>query len=125
MPINPTLPVPPSVNHYWKPRRGGGLYVGEEGQAFKAEVGRLCRAQGLTSPLTGHVVVHLRVFRPKNSGDLDNYLKALFDAIKGYVYVDDKQVYECHAYKDLDRLRPRVELVIDELAGQPKRRRLF
>lgn len=125
MSISLTLPVPPSVNGYWKHKRNGQTYISEEGQAYKKEVKARCIAQGLTSPLTGRVVVHVKVFRPRDQGDLDNYFKALFDAIKGYVYVDDRQVYEFHAYKDLDRDKPRVELVIDELGGQPKTRPLF
>lgn len=119
--ISLILPIPPSVNHYWQPRRGGGKYVGEAGQIFKKEVWKRCQAAGLTSPLTGRVSVTVRIYRPENRGDLDNFMKALLDAIKGYVYVDDRQVYELHAFKDLDRLKPRVELTVNELAGQPRR----
>lgn len=116
--IRLTLSVPPSVNHYWKNRRGGGRYVGEAGQAYHKAVGEVCRTHGL-SPFTGRVVMTVTVYRKENRGDLDNYCKALLDALAGHAYVNDKQVYELHLYKALDRKNPRVELTIDELPELP------
>ncbi len=119
-----TLPIPPSVNHYWKRRNGGGMYISAAGMAFKEACGRECTSNGLT-PLSGRVALTVTVYRAKDQGDLDNYLKALLDGIKGYAYHDDRQVYAIYAYKDLDRNNPRVELTVEEIPGQPKRRTLF
>jgi crossover junction endodeoxyribonuclease RusA len=115
MPTHITLPIPPSVNHYWKTRKGGkGRYISAEGQAFKETVGLRCAETGL-EPMEGRVKLTIAVYRPADRGDLDNYLKALLDGIKGYAYLDDKQVYVIHARKDMDRENPRVELTIEGL----------
>lgn len=50
-------------------------------------------------PLDGPVVLTCRWYRSRRSGDLDNRLKVLIDALRGYAYVDDKQIIEIHAYR--------------------------
>ncbi len=64
---------------------------------------------GVRSLILSEVAVTLRVFRPQRSGDLDNRLKCLFDALQGVVYANDSQVVEIHAYRFEDKKRPRVE----------------
>jgi crossover junction endodeoxyribonuclease RusA len=109
------LPVPPSVNRYWRSGVVNGhaqIYLSDEAKAYKQEVKLLTRH---LEPFTGLVVVNLTVFRPRKKGDCDNYLKALLDAIKGSVYIDDDQVVEIHAYRDDDKRDPRVTLLVREV----------
>jgi Holliday junction resolvase RusA-like endonuclease len=36
---------------------------------------------------------------PVLRGDLDNYVKAISDALNGVAYIDDKQIWQLHARK--------------------------
>ncbi len=62
--------------------------------------------------MKGPVSVSFRWFRSRKSGDLDNRLKQLLDALRGRVYDDDSQVVEIHAYRDDDKENPRVEITL-------------
>ena len=67
------------------------------------------------------VNVVVKVYQPlevtnQHSGDIDNYLKLIFDALNKIVFKDDKQVIQVIAYKYQDKHNPRVEVsVTDEL----------
>lgn len=91
--ISLDLPWPPSVNMYWR-RRGAQYFISSEGQAFRTQVCWTVRARGLIAPLTGDLQMSLVLLPPDNRRrDLDNVLKALFDALgKAGVYHDDSQV---------------------------------
>ncbi|KAB0142503.1 RusA family crossover junction endodeoxyribonuclease, partial [Escherichia coli] len=76
------LPFPPSVNTYWRhPNKG----------AFAAIVEQLRR---LPKPTSAPASVEIVLFPPDNRiRDLDNYNKALFDALThAGVWEDDSQV---------------------------------
>ena len=54
--------------------------------------------------LTGAIRADISLYRnlpvtSKNFGDIDNHLKAIFDALTGIVYADDSQIIEVHAFK--------------------------
>lgn len=104
--------LPPSANRYWRIGSHGRLYVSEDAQSYKDDVALLARQQGLREPLEGDVAVMFRFFRKRKSGDLDNKLKVLIDALKGIAYADDKQITELHAYRFDDPSNPRVEVEI-------------
>lgn len=106
--VEMVLPVPPSVNRYWRQGRAGIVYLSAEAQAYKDAV-RLTNI--VNHPFAGPVALNLTVFRPRKKGDLDNYLKALLDALKGIIYYDDDQVVEISAYRDDDPKNPRVHLL--------------
>lgn len=113
-PIRLTLDMPPSANRYWRSNPRGGVYVSEEARTYKADVAVMAHAQGLRDALAGDVAVTVRVFRAQRSGDLDNRLKVLLDALRGVAYGDDKQVIEIHAFRFEDKANPRVEVEISE-----------
>lgn len=108
------LHMPPSANRYWRVGKQGRLYVSDEAQAYKDDAAMLARSQGLKEPLEGDVAISCRFFRARRSGDLDNRLKVLIDALKGVAYHDDKQITEIHAYRFDDAKNPRVEIEIAE-----------
>jgi crossover junction endodeoxyribonuclease RusA len=100
------LPIPPSANRYWR-NAGGHVIVSEEAKQYKWQVALLC---GQVDPFLGNVAVKFTVYRARKSGDLDNYAKVLFDALKGILYPDDNAIVEIHALRDDDKNNPRVEL---------------
>lgn len=113
--VNITLPMPPSANRYWRTTvvKGRAMtFVSEEAKKYRKDVARMAT---LNTLIYSEVAVTLRVFRPQRSGDLDNKLKCLFDALKGVVYADDKQIVEIHAFRYEDKFDPRVEVEIQPL----------
>ena len=114
MTIALTLPYPPSVNRYWRNVRGI-VVASREAKDYRMLARFRATQQGVGEPLMQPVTVTVHVYRPRKAGDLDNSLKALFDALIGIAYVDDKQVVEIHAYRHDDARNPRVEISITEV----------
>ena len=105
-----TLPVPPSANEYWTVYNNR-IVVTAKARAYKQEIAWLLKQ---SEPLTGDVSVNFTVFRPRKSGDLDNYCKVMFDALQGLAYENDSQIVEIHSFREDDKDNPRVEIYIYE-----------
>lgn len=118
-----TLAYPPSSNRYWRSFRGR-VVRSDEASDFKRVVGRACAVARLR-PLTGPVSVVLKLYRPRRAGDLDNRIKVLLDALQGFVFENDSQVVELHAYRHEDKNNPRVEVVAESVSETetPRRRK--
>ena len=92
------LPWPPSVNRYWRHNRGR-THISAEGRRYRADVAAIIMAgmhQGL--PFEGSVRL-VGVMHPpdRRRRDLDNLLKAIFDALEfACVVKDDSQVVDIH-----------------------------
>lgn len=108
-----TLPAPPSANRYWRVFRNRAV-MSDEAREYKRLVAYLAQRAGL-EPAAGEIVLTVRWYRARRSGDLSNRIKIVEDALRGVVYVDDKQVVELHAFRDDDKANPRVEIVATEL----------
>ena len=106
-----TLPVPPSANKYWM-IANNRIIVTPEASSYKHQVYLLMREY---TPLRGDVAVNFTVFRAWKRGDLDNFTKVMFDALKGMVWLDDSQVVEIHSFRDDDKFNPRVEFLVYEV----------
>jgi Holliday junction resolvase RusA-like endonuclease len=65
--------------------------------------------------ITGHI-------RPTSRPDVDNYLKAILDAISTIVVADDAQVVEVHATK-LFGVAPKMVATVFPLDAAPSNRR--
>jgi crossover junction endodeoxyribonuclease RusA len=109
-----TLPYPISANRYWRTRIVKNIamtYVSPEAKSYKTEVGWLCRAAGVRSPIKGRVAIAYTLYphrpldyktRQRKLGDawqdtvqcidLDNAQKVLLDALKGVAFEDDAWV---------------------------------
>lgn len=61
------------------------------------------------------LAVTARLFRPRRAGDIDSPLKVLFDVCNGRLWSDDVQLVELHVFRGDDKVRPRIELDIEEL----------
>lgn len=90
-----TLPFPPSVNGYWR-STNQGMKISAKGRTFRtlAVIAILDQLKRHPATLTELVEVHLILYPPDRARrDLDNFQKALFDALThAGVWADDSQV---------------------------------
>jgi Holliday junction resolvase RusA-like endonuclease len=108
--------------------RYGAVYTPKETRDYE----KLIRAEAALTwqkhPLQGPVALRLTFFvepmkkvkreYPTARPDLDNYVKAITDALNEVVWVDDSQIVDIHASKRFGT--PRVEVEITELGeGNP------
>lgn len=110
--MNLVLPYPPSANAYWRADRRGFVRVSDVARSYKNAVALYLNTQRL-APFTNDVRVSVKVFRPQRRGDLDNTLKVLLDALKGFAFRDDAQVTVLHAERFDDAANPRAEITIE------------
>ena len=96
------LPEPPSANRYWRHARGR-TYVSPEAEAYRLVV-MAAWWKAKVKPLGCAVAVTLTWYRGRKSGDLDNRIKQVLDALQGLAYENDSQIVEIHAYR-IDRPR--------------------
>lgn len=106
--ITITLPIPPSANRYWRNCRGR-MVVSKEAKDYKERVGWLLKAEHC-QPISGPIDARIKVFRARRAGDLDNFLKVIFDALKGIAFADDDQIVRIEALRRDDKRNPRVEV---------------
>lgn len=135
-----SLPLPPTMNRYWRSEKGR-VHISDEGKAYNSQIQVLARCSNAAPApdafyvrkwrenakgLQLAVVCHF--YLPDNKKrDIDNLFKVLFDSMtKAGVWLDDSQVYEIGARKDLKRQhksQPRVEMeiyVIHDPEGVPE-----
>ncbi len=120
------LPVPPSVNHQYATVNGRRV-LSRDGRAYKAlvveEVEAWAQRQELTgSDLAGfgHHYLALTItfyFRTALRRDLDGGLKIAQDALCEALGINDNLVAEIHLSKRVDRLNPRIEVLLTTLPG--------
>jgi len=95
-----SLPFPPSVNTYWRaPNKGplaGRHLISADGRKYQSAVSASIIEQyrRIPKPITAELEVAITLFPPDaRRRDLDNYNKALFDALtNAHVWQDDSQV---------------------------------
>lgn len=95
-----SLPFPPSVNTYWRaPNKGplaGRHLISADGRKYQSAVSASVIEQyrRIPKPITTELEVAIVLFPPDaRHRDLDNYNKALFDALtNAHVWQDDSQV---------------------------------
>lgn len=114
-PVKLTFPVPPSANRYWRTVVAKGramTFVSTEAKQYKKDVALLAKHSGIRHLLQSELAVTVKFYRAQRSGDLDNRLKCLLDAMQNAVYVSDSQIVEIHAFRFDDKYKPRVEVEI-------------
>lgn len=85
------LPWPPSVNHYWRRSKLGGMHISDEGRAYRKTV---CALLARHKGVAGRVSVRIDAYPPdRRARDLDNLLKSLIDAMQhAGVYENDSKI---------------------------------
>ena len=89
------LPFPPTVNSYYAHNKRGIKYITAKGRAFRADVCQACleqKAYGLI--LEDRLQFDVILYPPdRRQRDLDNYMKALQDALTlAKVWEDDSLI---------------------------------
>lgn len=109
--MNLTLPLPPSVNRFWRTYKGRML-VSREGRAWKALADVAVAAQCRQRVLGGDVQISIVAYLPDKRRDLDNIIKPALDCLQGAAYANDRQIVKLFAEKRFDALRPRLEVEV-------------
>lgn len=114
--ITLTLPIPPTINHYYGQRPRGGRYIKPAGIAFRAAVAEIVAAAQV-EPLLGRVSLFAAIY-PANRRrqDIDNRAKSLQDALTAAgVWIDDEQIDELHLVRREVVRGGQVRIVITEM----------
>lgn len=98
--LNLILPFPPSVNSYWRSPNSGPLagshLISAKGRSFRSAViaSVIEQLHQFPKPRADDVDIALVLYPPDNRRrDLDNYLKALLDALThAGIWGDDSQI---------------------------------
>ena len=89
------LPFPPSVNGYWRSVNKRTL-ISERGRKYRTDAVYAVYKQlrRRPQPITHNIAVHVVLYPPNRAKrDLDNFQKALFDAMThAGVWGDDSQI---------------------------------
>lgn len=117
----PVAPVPASRPRV--PRFGKPYYVGRYKTFREAVRGWVAKAHLRTHrvPLECSVTfVCKRPAKPANPfpiGDIDNYLKAVWDGLNGHAFTDDKQIHTVYAVKRFTRPGedPHIHIILTEV----------
>lgn len=90
-----TLPLPPSVNCYWR-KSPRGMYITAAGKTFRQRVAEIVAEHNAMKFGDARLFVAMRVCaRDKRRMDVDNFAKAALDALThAGVYDDDSQIDE-------------------------------
>ena len=112
----------------WKrARRGPGhSYTDPADAAHREKIRAYARNAGIRQPFVGRVRLDALFFTALDPldprvGDLDNYEKAVKDALQGIAFANDRQVCEGEKLKDQDAARPRTEIRVVSLVEEADR----
>lgn len=95
-----TLPLPPSVNTYWR-KSPHGMYITQQGKDFRKQVAEIIAERQCLKFGPARLFMAVRLsMRDRRASDLDNRLKALCDALEhAGVFDDDEQIDELHVIR--------------------------
>lgn len=124
--ISLVLPVPPSINHQYATVNGRRV-LSSAGRAYKARVGQQVWLALARSPARASLVNRLHseplalsirfFFTSALRRDVDGGLKIAQDALCEGLGLNDNRIIETHLYKQVDRTRPRIEVMLSPIAN--------
>ncbi|MCC6705305.1 MAG: RusA family crossover junction endodeoxyribonuclease [Thermomicrobiales bacterium] len=118
------LPLPPSINRQYA-NAAKGRVLTAEARTFKRDVKKLIDQALLSNKIStatekalqkALIGVYLTFyFETPKRRDLDGGLKIALDAICAPLGIDDRAVVDLHLIKQIDPLRPRLEVEIEAI----------
>lgn len=126
MTLSLTIPMAPFPQPRMRVTKNGGVYLPKEAKEARLEFQtHLLRLTVGHKPLEGPIALEIGLFRPpkgrgtegaskRHLADGDNYEKFILDASNGILWVDDRQVVDCHWFIEEVESEGRVELVVGE-----------
>ena len=110
------LPWPPTVNSYYSTGHGKVKYVSAKGRKFRDQVAQDIAEQAPGLTYAEQLYAEIVLYPPdRRTRDLDNYLKALLDALTlAGLWADDSQIDQLAIYRG--EIAPREGLVRLEIA---------
>lgn len=101
-----------STNRLYTTNRNGSRRKTAAGSAAARALAWEAKSQMRGQPRKGPLAVEVYLFFPDNrKRDLDN-IKGLLDAMSGVLWEDDSQIVDLHIRKYVDKVNPRVEIII-------------
>lgn len=121
--IELTLPYPPSVNRYWR-RVGTQTLISREGRRYRGAVAAaVIEALGVPIPSLGDAPLEVAIIvtpPDHRRRDLDNILKALFDALESLnLFQDDSQIAVISISREKPRPPGHVSVTIATVSPAP------
>lgn len=106
--------MPPTVNHMYVSRKGGGKALSAEAETFRALVLQQVSEARPAVP-DGPLSLTVRLwFGDRRRADLDNRLKAAIDALALALRFDDSRIYRIEAVREgCEPGKPRCELTLE------------
>ena len=101
------LPFPPTVNNYYSKAGSGGRFISNKGRKFRDEVGCATLNQLPGVFIDYRMLVEIVLFPPDSrTRDMDNYNKALLDALTHIkLWEDDSLIDQLFVYRGEIRSR--------------------
>jgi crossover junction endodeoxyribonuclease RusA len=119
------LPMPPGVNNQYV-SVGRRRVLSKEAKAFKRDVSKQVERLRSNGHLSPHVESVLGTcllgayltfyFETPRRRDLDGGLKIALDALATALGFDDRDIVDLHLTKQIDPLRPRLEVQLEQIA---------
>ena len=110
--------IPPTINNYYGHRVCGKhaiKFLSHKGRDFKARIKELA-TQSKQEKLEGDLFMIIELqFPTKRKADIDNYCKALLDALTGVFYEDDSQITELNITKSYEKNQPKTKITIEAI----------
>lgn len=108
------LSVPPSINRTYKTNASGRFYKAPAAKDWLDEA-RWSIVSQVKRPLIREAVKVDLVFHYDRDRDIDNGIKAIYDALSTTVIEDDRQIYQASQRKVSGAAKPKVEVSVETL----------
>jgi len=115
------LPYPPSINSYWR-ANGHRRFISKEGMLFRERVAEYITDYKVPH-LGGSVRLQMEIVlypRDRRMQDIDNRVKALWDALEGWVYENDSQIDVLIVKRGEVRKGGGCLVMIEEIDAEPR-----
>lgn len=88
------------------------MVLSAQAKSYKEAVAELAHRLGMRPIEKGSVSLSITFYRNQASGDLDNRLKVIGDALRGIAFTDDRQVVEIYARLKDDKGNGRIVISV-------------